>query len=70
MSAPFVVVATGLQFEARLAHSGSAAKVCCGRGTQMAVALATAVGAGCRGILSFGIAGGLDPQLRAGAPLR
>ena len=67
MSAPFVVVATGLQFEARLAHAGSAATVCCGRGTHMAVALATATGTGCDGILSFGIAGGLDPQLRAGA---
>ena len=66
MSAPFVVVATGLQFEARLAR-GPGVNVCCGRGTQMAVALATAVGAGCRGILSFGIAGGLDPQLHAGA---
>jgi adenosylhomocysteine nucleosidase len=67
MSAPFVVVATGLQFEARLAHSGNATKACCGRGTQMAVALATATGKGCAGILSFGIAGGLNPQLRAGA---
>ena len=67
MSAPFVVVVTGLQFEARLAHSGNATKVCCGHGTQMAVALATATGKGCAGILSFGIAGGLDPQLRAGA---
>ena len=67
MSAPFVVVATGLQFEARLAHAGGATKVCCGRGTHMAVALATATGTGCAGILSFGIAGGLDPQLRAGA---
>ena len=67
MSAPFVVVATGLDFEARLAHAEGATKVCCGRGTQMAVALATAVGPGCRGIISFGIAGGLDPQLRPGA---
>ena len=67
MSAPFVVVATGLEFEARIAHAGSATKVCCGRGTQMAVALATATGPGCAGIISFGIAGGLDPQLRPGA---
>jgi hopanoid-associated phosphorylase len=67
MNAPFVVVATGLAFEARLAHAGAATKVCCGRGTQMAVALATAIGPDCRGIISFGIAGGLDPQLRPGA---
>ena len=45
----------------------AATKVCCGRGTHMAVALATATGTGCAGIISFGIAGGLDPQLRAGA---
>lgn len=67
MSARFAVVATGLRFEARLAHGGSATRVCCGRGPQMAVALATAIGPGCAGIISFGIAGGLDPQLRAGS---
>jgi hopanoid-associated phosphorylase len=66
MSEPFVVVATGLVFEAELALGDSDVKVCCGRGSQMAVALATAVGPGCRGIISFGIAGGLDPQLRTG----
>ena len=63
---PYVVVATGLDFEAELALGDNDAKVCCGRGSQMAVALATAVGPGCRGIISFGIAGGLDPQLRTG----
>ena len=66
MSAPFVVVATGLQFEARLAR-GPGVKVCCGRGPQMAVALASTADPGCAGILSLGIAGGLDPQLRPGA---
>jgi hopanoid-associated phosphorylase len=65
MSAPFVVVAVGLEFEARLA-AGPATKVCCGRGSHLAVALATAIGPDCAGIISFGIAGGLDPQLRAG----
>jgi adenosylhomocysteine nucleosidase len=69
MSARFVVVATGLQFEARLAHAAGVTKVCCGHGTHMAVALATAIGSGCAGIISFGIAGGLDPQLRAGAAI-
>ena len=63
---PFVVVAVGLDFEARLALNEGVAKVCCGRGSEMAVALATAVGPGCSGIISFGIAGGLDPQLRPG----
>jgi hopanoid-associated phosphorylase len=63
---PFVVVAVGLDFEARLALGEGVAKVCCGRGSEMAVALATAIGPGCGGIISFGIAGGLDPQLRTG----
>jgi adenosylhomocysteine nucleosidase len=69
MSARFVVVATGLQFEAQMAHAAGATKVCCGRGTHMAVALATAAGPGCPGIISFGIADGLDPQLRAGSTI-
>jgi len=69
MSAPFVVAAVGLAFEARLAHAPGKVKICCGRGTHMAVALATAVGPGCAGIISFGIAGGLDPQLRAGTTI-
>ncbi len=66
---PFVVVAVGLVFEAKLARDEGVAKVCCGRGSEMAVALATAVGPGCSGIISFGIAGGLDPQLRPGTPI-
>jgi adenosylhomocysteine nucleosidase len=66
MSKPFVLVAVGLDFEARLALGHGDVKVCCGRHTQMAVALATAVGPGCSGIVSFGIAGGLDPELRTG----
>jgi hopanoid-associated phosphorylase len=66
---PFVVVAVGLEFEARLARTEGIAKVCCGRGSEMAVALATAIGPGCAGIISFGIAGGLDPQLRPGTQI-
>jgi hopanoid-associated phosphorylase len=62
----FVVVAVGLEFEAQLVLGEEDAKVCCGRGSEMAVALATAIGPGCGGIISFGIAGGLDPQLRTG----
>jgi adenosylhomocysteine nucleosidase len=66
MTLPYVIVATGLDFEARLALGDAEARVCCGRGSQMAVALATAIGPGCSGIISFGIAGGLDPQLQTG----
>jgi hopanoid-associated phosphorylase len=66
MSTTYVIAATGLAFEARLVQKHGEVKVCCGYGAQMAVALATAIGPGCAGIVSFGIAGGLDPQLRAG----
>jgi hopanoid-associated phosphorylase len=40
--------------------------VCCGHGRYLAGAL-DAAAPGCAGILSFGIAGGLDPALRPGA---
>jgi hopanoid-associated phosphorylase len=61
------VVAVGLEFEARLARAAGADKVCCAPGIRMTEALAGHVGLGCAGVLSFGIAGGLDPKLRAGS---
>jgi hopanoid-associated phosphorylase len=67
MNEPYVLAAVGLDFEARLALASGAVRACCGRGSEMAVALATAIGPGCAGIISFGIAGGLDPQLRPGS---
>jgi len=66
---PFIVVAVGLAFEARIARNARAARVCCGRGPSMLAALDAALGPACAGILSFGIAGGLDPALRPGTPL-
>jgi len=66
---PFIVVAVGLAFEARIARLAEATRVCCGRGPAMAAALDAAIGPGCAGILSFGIAGGLDPGLRPGTHL-
>ncbi len=62
-----MVVAVGLDFEERLALGVGHARVCRGRGPVMAKALAAAIEPGCSGIISFGIAGGLDPSLRAGA---
>ena len=62
-----MVVAVGLDFEERLALGVGHAKVCRGRGAVMAEALAAAIEPGCSGIISFGIAGGLYPRLRAGA---
>ncbi len=69
----FILVVAGLLFEARIARRNGTARVCCGRGPEMAAALGAALGAAigprCSGILSFGIAGGLDPALRPGAQL-
>lgn len=65
----FVVVAAGLEFEARIARRDNSARVCCGRGPGMVEALSAAVGPHCSGILSFGIAGGLSPDLRPGTQL-
>ena len=62
----YVAVAVGLDFEERLALGVGHAKVCRGRGPVMAEALAAAIELGCSGIISFGIAGGLDPRLPAG----
>ena len=63
-----IVVVAGLAFEARLA-AATGARVCHGRGAILRTALARAVGEDCAGIISFGIAGGLDPRLVAGAPV-
>jgi len=64
--AAFVVAAVGLAFEARIAQRGHGVVPCVGRGDVLADRLAAAAGPGCRGIISFGIAGGLDPGLRPG----
>jgi len=63
------VVAVGLEFEARLARTAHGARVCCAPGIRMTEALAAHIGPGCAGILSFGIAGGLDPQLPPGSAI-
>jgi hopanoid-associated phosphorylase len=65
-SPSFVLVATGLAFEARIARRMPPARVCCGRGPGLAASLESALSPGCRGIVSFGIAGGLDPALPSG----
>jgi hopanoid-associated phosphorylase len=61
------VVAVGLEFEARLARGARGARVCCAPGIRMTEALAAHIEPGCAGVLSFGIAGGLDPNLRPGS---
>lgn len=60
-----IIAVTSLAWEARIAV-GPEISVICSPGSHLAAALATAVGRGVSGIVSFGIAGGLAPDLRAG----
>ena len=62
---PYVIVVTGMAFEANIA-AGPGVVVVTG-GAANADAISTAVRRGCRGIISFGIAGGLTPNLKPGA---
>jgi adenosylhomocysteine nucleosidase len=62
---PYVIVVTGMAFEAGIA-AGSGVVVVTG-GAANADGISAAVQRGCRGIISFGIAGGLTPDLKPGA---
>ena len=62
---PYSVVAmVGLAFEARIAAGPGVLVIC--RGPEIAETLRLAFDAGCRSIISFGVAGGLAPDLRPG----
>src|SRR5437868_494957 len=60
-----IVVVTGLAFEARVA-AGLGVATICGSSAVIATGLSEAIARGCRGIVSFGIAGGLTPDLVPG----
>jgi adenosylhomocysteine nucleosidase len=62
-----IVAVTGLAFETRIASGPGIVVVCGGNRHRFADELVRAVTAGCRGIVSFGIAGGLSSALRPGA---
>jgi hopanoid-associated phosphorylase len=59
-----VIALVGLAFEARIAAGPGVLVVC--RGCETADLLRLAIGAGCRSIISFGVAGGLAPDLFPG----
>jgi hopanoid-associated phosphorylase len=63
--APIVVVC-GLAFEARAAAGVGIAAVCSGNQRQLATMLRAAVGPSTRGIISFGCAAALAPDVRTG----
>jgi adenosylhomocysteine nucleosidase len=64
---PHFVAVTGLAFEARIAAGPGITVVCGGGQLQLKRSIEAALRRQCRGILSFGIAGGLAPHLRPGA---
>lgn len=63
---PLVIALVGLALEARIAMRSNAFVVCHEKGCDLATSLESAMEAGCRSIISFGFAGGLAPELRAG----
>src|SRR5258708_31328600 len=60
-----VVAVTSLALEARIAL-GPGVSVICDQGLGLVAALEAAIARGASGIISFGIAGGLAPELAAG----
>ncbi|WP_454737477.1 phosphorylase [Cupriavidus necator] len=66
MTAPFVLVVTGMEFEARIA-AGPHCRVVHGlRGIALEQGVSAMASRECMGIVSFGVAGGLDPALAPG----
>ncbi|MGF6757669.1 phosphorylase [Paraburkholderia sp. GAS42] len=61
-----VIVVTGMAFEARIARGAGVVVVYAARADLLERALSAAAARGCSGILSFGTAGGLAPDLEPG----
>lgn len=61
-----IIAVTGLSFEARIASGPGVVALCSSDRHQLSKAISIEVLRGCRGIVSFGIAGGLRPGLAPG----
>jgi len=61
-----MIVVVGMAFEARIAAGLGVPIICGGDGKNLAASLARAMAAGCGGLISFGVAGGLAPDLKPG----
>jgi hopanoid-associated phosphorylase len=61
-----MIVVVGMAFEARIAAGLGVPVICGGDGHNLVTSLARAMAAGCGGLISFGVAGGLAPGLRPG----
>jgi len=61
-----MIIVVGLEFEARIAAGFGTQVICSGDGRNLAAKLSRAITEDCRGLVSFGVAGGLAPQLKPG----
>jgi hopanoid-associated phosphorylase len=61
-----MIVVVGMAFEARIAAGLGVPVICGGDGHNLATSLARAMAAGCGGLISFGVAGGLVSDLKPG----
>jgi adenosylhomocysteine nucleosidase len=61
-----MIVVVGLAFEARIAAGPGLRVICSGDGRNLAATLAHTITDDCRGVVSFGVAGGLAPELKPG----
>jgi hopanoid-associated phosphorylase len=61
-----MIVVVGMAFEARIAAGLGVPIICGGDGRNLATSLARAMAAGCGGLISFGVAGGLTRDLKPG----
>jgi hopanoid-associated phosphorylase len=64
-----MIVVVGLAFEARIAAVSGLQVICSGDGNDLTPRLHGAIAVGCRGLISFGVAGGLHADLRAGTSI-
>jgi hopanoid-associated phosphorylase len=61
-----MIVVVGMAFEARIAAGLGVRVICGGDGKHLHRSLTHAMAAGCGGLISFGVAGGLEPGLKPG----
>ena len=61
-----MIVVVGLAFEARIAAGSGLPIICSGDGRTLTPDIKRAIATGCTGLISFGVAGGLDPKLKPG----
>ncbi len=62
-----MIVVVGLAFEARIVAAPGVRVICSGDGRHLTASLMKAIRQGSPGLISFGVAGGLAPELRPGA---